>query len=107
MQLREAKRLLEKIKKVKYSRHAEIRCEQRNIDKKLIEDNILNPKKLIKVIQQPAIRPEIKLKLYFTLSRERTLIIVVTVKKGSLYIITAVIRIRKWQEGIEKWYRKH
>jgi len=107
MQLGEAKRLLKKIKEIKYSKHAEIRCEQRNIDKKLIEGHISSPENLVKVVQQPALKGEIKLKLYFDVSNERTLIIVTLLKEESLYIITSVIRIRKWQEGIEKWYRKH
>ena len=107
MQLGEARRLLRKIKEIKYSKHAEIRCKQRNIDKNLIKEHILNPDKLVKIVHQPALKGEIKLKLYFELSNARTLIIVSLIERESLYIITSVIRIRKWQEGIEKWYRKH
>jgi len=46
------RKLLRNYKNVVFTKKAEIRCVQRGIDKKLVEDNVLNPRPLIYVIDE-------------------------------------------------------
>lgn len=97
------RKLLRNYKNVVFTKKAEIRCVQRGIDKKLVEDNVLNPRSLIYVIDegQPTTY-EHKYKLGFRLSNARTLIVRITINKR-IKIITSYIILNKVQKGL--WLR--
>jgi hypothetical protein len=81
--------------------HTLIRCFQREITRGLIFTNLLNPEKLIDVIEEePRYKEEKKFKLIFELSRNKSFIIIISSNK-KLNIITSVIRYRKWVRPID------
>jgi hypothetical protein len=81
--------------------HTLIRCFQREITRELISTNLLNPEKLIDIIEEVSrYSGEKKFKLIFELSRNKSLIVIITVNK-KLNIITSVIRYRKWVRPID------
>jgi hypothetical protein len=81
--------------------HALIRCFQREITRELIFTNLLNPEKLIDIIEgESRYKEEKKFKLIFELSRNKSFIIVISFNK-KLNIITSVIRYRKWIRPID------
>jgi len=76
--------------------HTLIRCFQRGITREMIIDYLLNPDRLVDMIEQESKYPgERKFKLIFELSRNKSFIIVVAINK-KLNIVTTVIRYRKW-----------
>ena len=85
--------------------HSLIKCFQREITKDMILDNLLNPERLIDMIEQePKYAGERKFKLVFELSRNKNLVLVVATNK-KLNIVTAIIRYRKWvrQVRLKEW----
>lgn len=104
-ELREALRKYRKRQIIYNDPHVEIRCTQRGISKEKIEKNVLNPEKLVHFDEQPAKYPgETKGRLWFRLSGTRYLLLPCVMSDKSLYIITAIIRHRKWK--VERWMKK-
>lgn len=95
MNLDELKNRLKGYKRedILFSCHAEIRLLQRNISRKIIEENITNPENLIDFMEESSERQ--KCKLIFELSHNRNLIVVAALG-GKITVITALIRYRKW-----------
>ncbi|MCD6495716.1 MAG: hypothetical protein J7K54_00415 [Candidatus Aenigmarchaeota archaeon] len=93
------RKMLKNYKHVTYTRHAELRCNVRGIDKSLVEKHLLNPNKLIHVKQEG----ELKYKVYFELSHARTLMVVIALGE-KIKVITPKIIINKMQKGMwSKW----
>jgi len=81
--------------------HSLIKCFQRGITREMIIDHVLNPEKLIDMIEQePKYLGEKKFKLIFEMSRNKSFIVVITINK-KLNIVTTLIRYRKWVRPIE------
>lgn len=71
------KEKLRNVKKILFTKHAIVRCEQRELTQKEIENYILNAQNLFKVVPEKAdLSDEEKYRLYFRLSRNKTLLIV-------------------------------
>jgi len=82
--------------------HFSLRCAQREISKNLIEENLLNPNNLILAYSLEALNEaEEKYEVYFKLSSNRTLKLIIVLRRESLYIITVMVRYRKWQNLIK------
>ena len=72
----------------------EIRLLQRNIEKKIVEENLLNPEKLIDFTEENQNQQSrTKYKLIFELSNNRNLILIVAFGRN-IIVITALIRYR-------------
>lgn len=99
MNLKEIKRKLKEYKQedIILTHHTEIRLLQRNIERKIVEENILYPEKLIDFTEEDAGKQ--KYKLVFELSKNRNLILIAAFGR-SMVIITALIRYRKWVRTI-------
>lgn len=99
MNLEEIKKKLKEYKPedIILTHHTEIRLLQRNIERKIVEENILNPEKLIDFTEEDAGKQ--KYKLVFGLSNNRNLILIAAFGR-SMVIITALIRYRKWVRAI-------
>lgn len=91
--------MLRNYNEVSYTDHAKKRCNVRSLPRKMIDENLLNPNKLINVKQEG----ELKYKLYFELSHARTLMVIVSLHE-KIKVITAKIIINKMQKGMwSKW----
>ena len=104
MDLEEIKSRLKQYKKEQISYndpHVSIRCIQREFSKEQIAQNLLNPDNLVLAYQQIASEEsELKYALYFKLNSSKTLKLIVVLKKEELYIITVIVRWRKWESMI-------
>ncbi len=108
MNIEEIKKRLKEYKPedIVLTHHTEIRLLQRNIERRIVEENILNPEKLIDVIDENQNQQSgIKYKLIFELSKNRNLVLIVAFDKN-IIIITALIRYRKWVRAINLKERK-
>jgi len=87
--------------------HVKMRMEQRGITKEMIEENLLNPDKLIEVSEQESLIKEInKFEFCFELSHKRELSLIVKMDSKDLYLTTCIIKYRKWQKEVDRWKRK-
>ena len=83
--------------------HVTIRCIQRNITKEQVKDIVMNPDNLVLAYKAKSVRSdEDKYELFFKLSSNKTLKLPVVFKSNKLYIITVIVRWRKWQAMIRK-----
>lgn len=106
MELDSIKKRLKEYRKeqIEYNEpHVAMRCLQRETSKETIEQNLLNPENLVLAYPSKALKEgEEKYELYFKLSSNKTLKLPVVFKKNSLYIITVIMRWRKWQSMVKK-----
>ncbi len=103
MKMSEIKNKLKKynVDEIIFSKHVLIRCKQRNIDQKLIVDNIMNPGKMLE-FQEFLSTNEHKYKLIFQISNARCLVVVITTN-DHIEIITAWFSINKWERRIRSY----
>lgn len=94
MKRESVRKLLRNYDTIEFTKHAEIQCKQRDISKKEVEYNIINPKNLIEV----KVEGELKYKLYFKVSNARTLVVRVVLCQ-SIKVITTYIIINKLQKS--------
>lgn len=81
--------------------HTLVRCFQRGITREMIYDHLTKPQDLIDVLEQESRQRNLKkYKLVFSLSRNKSFILVITVNR-KVYVVTAVIRYRKWVRPIK------
>jgi hypothetical protein len=96
------KEKLRKVKKILFTKHAVLRCDERELTQAEIEDSILNAKNLFKVISQKAdLSYEEKHRLYFRLSRNKTLVAVILLENEILYVVTAFIKYRRLDNKVK------
>jgi len=103
---------LEKIKKflnevsqdnIIFKKHFYDRIEKRPISEGLVREYLKKTDKLLKVEeQQPKRQGEEKYKLWIKLSNKYSLVVIVTISKKNLYIITSWNTNRKWQKSIQR-----
>jgi hypothetical protein len=102
MEVGEIRKKLSNYNKIQYNDpHVTIRCLQREISKEQIEKNTLNPENLVLAYTTKE-NPD-KYELYFKLNSNKTLKLVAMFKKDELYIITVIMRWRKWQNMIKRF----
>ena len=98
---------LRKAKKIIFTKHAIIRRMERKINRNEIEGYLSNPKFLSKAVpQKTEFIGEEKYRLFFKLSRNKALILVVSLRKESLYVITTFIKYRKLDKRVKVWRKK-
>jgi hypothetical protein len=96
------KEKLKKVRKILFTKHAIIRCDERELTQKEIESYILYAKNLFKIVSQKAdLGDEEKHRLYFRLSRNKTLVAVILLENEILYVITAFIKYRKLDNKVK------
>ncbi len=102
----EIKKLLKKLKpeNIKFTIHAENQILVRDGNKREVVKNILDPKKLVYVYKEKGSRGEWIYCLHFAISKNRTMRLPVIFKDGgkNLYILTYIMRYRKWQNMIRR-----
>lgn len=105
MRIEEIRKWLKKYKEtdIYFTRKAEIRCNQRRIDKETVKNNLLSPKNLIHKIEEgEAGENEYKFRIAFKISNARTLVIRLTLNER-IKIITVYEILNKIQKGM--WLR--
>ena len=102
------KEKLLKARKIIFTKHAIMRCNERELTQSTIESCLLNPKNLFKVISQKAdLMSEEKHSLYFRINRNKTLVIVFLFEKEFLYVVTTFIKYRKLDDKVRIWRKRH
>jgi len=99
------KKFLEEIEQehVFFKAHFYERSLDRPISEELVRRNIKNTSSLLNVEDLPARKStEEKYKIWIKLSSRYSLVLVVTIEKKDLYIITGWNSDRKWQKQIQK-----
>jgi hypothetical protein len=99
------KKFLEKVneKNINFKKHFFDKVKERPISEKLVREHLKKTDKLEKVEEQPAKKEgEEKYKLWIRLSNRYSLVVIVTISKKDLYIITSWNTNRKWQRSIQK-----
>ncbi len=75
----------------------------RGIKEEVIRQNLMNPKNLIRATEQESLNPsEFKYKLWFRLSRARTLGLIITLNER-IKVKTAYEIVNKWQKRM--WWK--
>jgi hypothetical protein len=99
------KKFLEAVedKHIHFKEHFYERSLDRPISEGVVRRSIKNTNKLLKVEEQPARKlTEKKYKLWMNLSNKYNLVLIITIEKKDLYIITGWNSDRKWQNAIQK-----
>ena|SRR3989344_4926277 len=98
------KKFLEEVKKenIHFKQHFYRRTIERPISEELVLKYIEQTERLLKVEEQPARRAgEEKYKIWMKLSNRYSLVLIITVSKKDLYIVTGWNTDRKWQKSIQ------
>lgn len=92
---------------VSFSKHAEIRMKQRNIDAQLVENHLKNPETLKLAEKLPSQEGEEKYKLWFVPSKRTAYIYVIVLKETShnITVVTAARQKLAWQKKVQKHAR--
>lgn len=106
-ELEKIKEKLRKLRKIIFTKHAIIRHVERKISRNEIEGYLYKPKSLSRAIPQKSeFIDEEKYKLFFKLSKNKTLILIVSFRKESLYVITTFIKYIKLDRKVKVWRKK-
>jgi hypothetical protein len=93
---------LEKIKKIVFKKHFYERAEERPISEYLVKEQIKKTQNILNVEEQKSLKKEKKFKIWIKLSNKYSLVLIVSISKKTLYIITGWNTNRKWQKEIQK-----
>ena len=91
------------IEQIKYNDpHVSFRCAQREVSKEVIERHLLNPEELVLAYKEESLGiNEEKYELYFKLSSSKTLKLIAVLKEQELYIVTVIVRLRRWKNLVK------
>jgi TATA-box binding protein (TBP) (component of TFIID and TFIIIB) len=97
---------LAQVKKINFTEHAESKIETRRIDKNTIIENLGNPNNLTHFQYEPDRYPGEKYELFFSLSKRKSLKVVISLVGTDLNVITSHIISSKRLKWVRKWQRK-
>lgn len=103
--LDKVKKFLEELKEedIKFKLHFYERVLERPISESLVKKHLKKTDKLLKVEDQPSKKEgEDKYKLWIKMSNKYSLVLIATISKKTLNIITAWNTYRKWQKSVQK-----
>ncbi|MBM3303711.1 MAG: DUF4258 domain-containing protein [Candidatus Aenigmarchaeota archaeon] len=92
--------------KIDFTEHAESKIAARMIDKSSIVENLKNPRKLSRFQYEPDKYPGEKYELFFSISKRKSLKVVISFVGTDLNVITSHIISSKRLKWVRKWQRK-
>ncbi len=109
MVIKEMKEVQEKLAqagKIYFTEHAESKIAARKIDKNTIIENLENPQNLNYFQYEPDRYPGKKYELFFSLSKRKSLKVVISFVGADLNVITSHIISSKRLKWVRKWQKK-
>lgn len=99
------KKFLEELKEenIHFKKHFYDKVKERPISEEIVRKYLKRTERLLKVEEQPSrVEGEEKYKLWIKLSSKYSLVVIASILRKDLYIITAWNTDRKWQKSIQK-----